>query len=131
MLELSIIDASKFETNAKCTIHKSGKLGFSANAIKLLDISNDKSLLFAKDNNNPEEDRFYMLIGDSTNEQGFKINKAGDYYYANTKLLFDSLDYDYVNTTIIFDITATEHIQDGMKIYKLTKREVKGRKGNE
>lgn len=108
--------------NIKCTIHKNGKLGFSRQAIKKLDI-NEKS--YAKIGFNAENDNdkdIYLRIQDYKDEETFKINKAGNYYYVNTKFLFDDLNIDYIRKKVIFDIKEPETNGDG--IYKLNKREL-------
>lgn len=108
--------------NIKCTVHKNGKLGFSRQAIKKLNIS-EKSYAkigFNAENNNDRD--LYLRIQDNRDEETFKINKAGDYYYVNTKYLFDDLKIDYARKKIIFDIKELDENEDG--IYKLSKREL-------
>jgi len=127
-MELKFINAESFDTNLKCSIHKNGKLGFSSSAINKLKIDKNKSVKFAQDEDEKANGNLYIVIQNSITEDAFKINKAGDYYYMNTKAMFDELGYDYRNKTIIFDIVKTEEKHNELPIYKLIKREVKSRK---
>jgi len=127
-MDLKFINAESFDTNLKCSIHKNGKLGFSSSAINKLQIDNSKSVKFAQNEDEKENGNLYVVIQDNITDDAFKINKAGDYYYMNTKAMFDELGYDYRNTTIIFDIVKTETKHNELPVYKLIKREVKSRK---
>ena len=127
-MELKFINAESFDTNLKCSIHKNGKLGFSSSAINKLKIDKNKSVKFAQDEDEKANGNLYIVIQNSITEDAFKINKAGDYYYMNTKAMFGELGYDYRNKTIIFDIVKTEEKHNELPIYKLIKREVKSRK---
>lgn len=110
----------------KCTVHLNGKLGFSQAAVKVLDI-NEKSWLQIGINEEDENDHnLYMVIVENQNGDAFKINKAGDYYYVNTKDLFDILKVDYKNYKIIYDIEEIEY--ENRKMYKLIRRELKRKK---
>jgi hypothetical protein len=105
----------------KCTIHRNGKLGFSSAAAKDLKVSN---LSFAKfgQKSDAADTSLYMLITEEFDQECFKINKAGTYYYINTKALFDDMKIDYAGSKIIFDLflmPGNEHI------YKMIKREIK------
>jgi len=67
------------------------------------------------------------MLAHKDDPHGFKLNKAGGYYYANTKALFDRMGVNYqdTNITIIYDITEVENQDE--KIFKLIKREVRRR----
>jgi hypothetical protein len=121
-MELEFFNASEFEPRLKCTIQKTGKLGFNENAIRKLQINERKCVKFGKVKDNQDINTLYMIVLDSLDKEGFKVNKAGTYYYLNTKALFDKLGFDYAGKTIMFDIVELE--DDGNVIYKLVKREV-------
>jgi hypothetical protein len=121
-LELDFFNASEFETRLKCTIQKTGKLGFNESAIKKLHLNENKSIKFGKSKDIQDVESLYMVILDGVESEAFKVNKAGTYYYLNTKGLFDKLGYDYSVKTIMFDIIE---VANGVSaIYKLIKREV-------
>lgn len=114
-----ILSAKAYNTKLKCTIHSSGKLGFTEETAKQLKFNESSSVMFATDNE--DETVLYLFNVKGTNEDAFKIYKAGAYFYVNTKILFDSLKYDYTNNTIIFDMMEIK--DDKNEIYKLNKRE--------
>ena len=51
------------------------------------------------------------------------MNKAGNYYYVNTRLMFDSLQIDYVNETVIYDMIKVEGMEND--VYRMNKRTTK------
>jgi hypothetical protein len=126
-MEIKYYNASEFESRIKCTIHRTGKLGFSENAIKKLALCREKSIKIGLSENDKNYDVFYIVISDKDDPHGFKLNRAGGYYYANTKALFDKLGINYQDkqSTIIFDIVEVENNSE--KMYKLVKREVRRR----
>jgi len=62
------------------------------------------------------------VIQEYPDDETFKINKAGVYYYLNTKNLFDELNLDYLRKKIIYDIQEIRN--DDIDLYKLNKREI-------
>lgn len=115
---LKAIDYSK---TIKCAIHQSGKLGFSQAAIDELNLNETKYLLLGINEDDKDDLNLYMQVLENKSEDTFKLKKAGNYYYLNTKRLFDELGFDYKKKSIIFDITQI--IYDGGKLYKLIRRE--------
>jgi len=127
-MELRFIKANEFVSNIKCSIHKNGKLGFSSNAITKLGIDTNKSIMFATKDDEEGDGSLYAIILEEINEEAFKVNKAGNYYYLNTKAMFDSLQYNYQNKTIIFDIVKTDTLHEDRIVYKFIKREGRSKK---
>ena len=122
-MRLKFIKAQEIDRNVKCAIHKTGKLGFSSSAIEKLNLTTEKGVMIAVNDDDEQDENLYLLINDDLNDDTFRISKAGEYYYINTKALFDSLGVDYRNKRIIYDIVDFEN--DGTKMYKLIKRELK------
>lgn len=106
----------------KCTIHRNGKLGFSKAAIDKLGITLGKYAKLGFDEEDKTDNSFYLVIQESPDDETFKINKAGAYYYLNTKNLFDELNLDYLRKKIIYDIQEIKN--DYSDLYKLKKREI-------
>lgn len=106
----------------KCTIHQNGKLGFSRGAIKKMMIDINKHAKIGINEENRDDKNLYMIIQNYEDEETFRINKAGDYYYLNTKYLFDNMKIDYTRKKIIFDVQEIKI--NGDTIYKLNKREI-------
>ena len=105
----------------KATIHVTGKLGFSIGAIKAMKIGDNNHIQIARNTENKEDNNLYIFLTQNPDEKTLKINKAGNYYYVNTKTLFDALGIDYRKKKIMFDIIEIEY--EGEKIFKLLRRE--------
>jgi hypothetical protein len=127
-MELKLIKANEFEPNIKCSIHKNGKLGFSSSAITRLGIDTNKRILFATMDDENGNGSLYAIIVEEKNEEAFRVNKAGNYCYLNTKAMFDKLGYNYQNRRIMFDIVTTDMKHDDKTVYKLIKREGRSKK---
>jgi hypothetical protein len=122
-MKLKFIKAQDIDKNVKCAVHKTGKLGFSSSAIDKLNLTTDKGVMIAVNEDDDEDENLYMIINEKWNEDTFKVSKAGEYFYLNTKALFDTIGVDYRNKKIIYDIVDFDY--DGNKMFKLIKREVK------
>ncbi|GAB1405148.1 hypothetical protein MASR1M74_23270 [Lentimicrobium sp.] len=122
-MKLKFIKSEDIDKNVKCAIHKTGKLGFSSNAIEKLSLNTDKTVSIAINEEDEEDENLYIVINESTQEGAFKVSKAGEYFYLNTKAFFDSFGIDYRNEKIIYDIVDFEY--EGQKLYKLIKRVIK------
>lgn len=122
-MKLKFIKISETERNVKATVHTTGKLGFSSDAIKTLGIDVNKSIAFAQNEDDTTDKNLYAIIHEGIQEGALKISKAGEYYYVNTKNLFDTIGIDYKSARIIFDIVKTEY--EGQPILKLLRREIK------
>lgn len=118
-----IISAKKFQTKLKATVHKSGKLGFADAAAKELGFASNAEpyVKFAVDEENPSI--LYLINVKEGDEDSFRVNKAGNYYYVNTRLMFDSLQIDYINETVIYDMIKVEGIEND--VYRMNKRTTK------
>jgi hypothetical protein len=103
-------------------VHITGKLGFSENACNRLNLAENKVIMIGRNEDDETDDALYMKISNKPEDDGFKINRAGRYFYINTKMLFDSLNIDYKSVTIIFDLLPVD-IEE-QTIYKMLKREV-------
>ena len=118
IMGLKILSAKKFNVNLKCSIHASGKLGFTDGTMKTLELTEKSGVKFAQDEE--DEDILYLINCTETDEDAFKVNKAGNYYYVNAKSLFDNLGLDYRSNTIMFDMVEVP--EEGEGVYKLFKR---------
>jgi len=130
-MAIKYFNAEELERKLKCTVHKSGKLGFSDGATKRMDIGDNTRIKIGYDEAEGENGEIlYMQVDNTGSPEGFKVNKAGAYYYLNTKALFDSMGVNYSDDglTIIYDMTEITHDQE--VVFKLTKREVRRRNRN-
>ncbi len=113
------IDAKKHSGNAKATIQLNGRLGFSSDAIKLMSLSPEQVIIFAEGENGD----LAAIIREAGDENGFKVQKGGEYYYLRMKSFFDSQEVDYVRKKVIFDISETREEFEGKMVYKFTRRD--------
>ncbi len=120
---IEIINISKFSVKLKATIQKTGRLGFTMETSNVLGCEKGIGIRFARDTE--DDSVLYMIIVERGASNSFDVRKAGDYYYIQTKLLFDSLAYDYKNNTIIFDLVRLPKLDASLDgcVYKLIKRE--------
>ncbi|RZS75273.1 hypothetical protein EV199_1136 [Pseudobacter ginsenosidimutans] len=119
-MKLKFFDPREAAKTLKATAHKNGKLGFSADAAKKMELAAGKGARIAFDEENPEDKTLYVIISSMAMEDTFKIIKAGEYFYLNARSLFEELELDYKNDNIVYDIS--EVLIDGRPIYKFTKR---------
>jgi|SRR5690606_29680274 len=124
MVEFNFIKPKENKGSVKLTVQKTGKLGFSKNAIDLLDLQNNRYCKFATVVN---EDGLYMLISNEKDDYTFDISKAGDYFYIKAKSFLTDLNVDYENKdiTVIYDIS---NMDEQNNMYKLKKRVINKRK---
>lgn len=105
----------------KATIHQSGKLGFSQAAIDKLNLTQNTYLMIGTNKENRKDNNIYLAISKESNELAIKVNKAGNYYYLNTKDFFNEIGVDYKSKSVIYDIVDISSTNE--KMYKLVPRE--------
>lgn len=119
-MRIKFIAPKVMRGKVKCAVHQNGKLGFSQAAIKMLGIDNSYYAKIGINEEDANDDSLYMLLSQQGDEESFKINKAGNYFYLNTRNLFDELRIDYKENKIIYDIEEITH--EGRTLYKLNMR---------
>lgn len=110
----------------KATIHFNGKLGFSSEAVKILDINEKKYIKLGANEEEKKYNILYMMVMLESDDETFKINKAGNYYYVNTKYLFDKMGFEYTKKKIIFDIKKIG--EENSQLFQLNRREIDRKK---
>ena len=100
-MAISIISAKQFTAKLKATIQSTGKLGFTGETAKCLNLEAEKHAKFAKDD---ETGVLQLILMNRPNEDAFPIKSTSGYYYAATSRMFDMLGFDYKSTTIMFDL---------------------------
>ena len=112
---MKILSAQDYN-KLKVAIQLSGKLGFTAETAKKLNITTESGIKFALNDDND----LYLINCKKSDESSFKVLKSGPYYSMNTKTLFDSLGYDYKLNSIIFDMTKEPNPE--FELYRLNAR---------
>lgn len=132
MVEMDINSIEFFESEdgmgpAKATVHKSGKLGFSRAANKLIDFETNKFFKIGRKKPDVADktDVLYLIPAAEKDEFTFTVIKAGGYYSLKTKRLLNQLGIDYRNEdeSVIFDIDEVRDKE--RKYFKLTSRKGK------
>lgn len=100
-MAIKVISAKQFAIKLKATIQASGRLGFTEETAKALDLASGKYAKFAQDD---ENGILYLIIINEASEDAFPIKLSSGYYYVPTRQLFDALAYDYENNNIMFDL---------------------------
>ena len=71
-----------------------------------------------------QNDALYLIVCNSPDDDGFKVNYVSKYYSLPTTVLFKELGIDYVNNTVMFDlirIPALDEEVDGT-VFRMDKR---------
>jgi hypothetical protein len=110
----------------KATIHKSGKLGFSQTAIDKLGLDQNTFVMIGTNKVQRDDRAIYIKIADKTHELALKVNKAGQYYYINTRDFFNENNIDFNRKKIIYDIVDIS--EGNEKLFKLIPREIERKK---
>ncbi len=121
-MAISIISAKQFKAKLKATIQATGKLGFTSDTAKNLNLNNEKHIKFAKDD---ENESLYIIINDKASDDAFPVRESSGYFYAPTARMFDMLGMDYQHYTIIFDLVRQSSLDDMLQgeVYLMRKRQ--------
>ena len=120
-MKVKFYNPAELDRNIKASIHNTGKLGFTFEAANKLKLSEFKSMLIGRNEEDPTDENLYVVINDARQEGAFNVNKAGKYYYINTKALFDTFQWDYTKYSIIFNITPSQY--EGSEVYIFKKKQ--------
>lgn len=121
-MALQILSAKKYGIRLKATIQGTGKLGFTAETAKILQLSPESYIKIAYDGE--QTDTLYLIVCNNPDEDGFKVSYVSKYYSLPTTLLFRELGFDYINNTVMFDLVhvpALDEEADGT-VYRMDKR---------
>lgn len=112
---------SESTSKTKASIHLGGNLGFSETAASLMELTNEKYLQIAINEDDKKDLNLYVMVLAGKEENSIKVNKAGKYFYIKGKNIFDELEIDYKNKRVVFDIIKTDY--QGKIFYKFCRRE--------
>lgn len=128
-MAISIISAKQFTAKLKATIQSTGKLGFTGETAKCLNLEAEKHAKFAKDD---ETGVLYLILMNRPNEDAFPIKSTSGYYYAATSRMFDMLGFDYKSATIMFDLIRQNSLDLDLngEVYMMKQRYGKNKERN-
>lgn len=127
-MAIQFFSAKQFGKPLKVTIQKTGRMGFTDQTAKSLNLNESTYFFFGKDENIGAD--LIMVKTNEANEDAFRTIRSGQYYYLATAALFDLLGYNYKKEPIIFDVKrdASLDAEAGGEVYLLTRRAPKSRK---
>lgn len=111
-MAIQIISAKRFATKLKATIQRSGRLGFTEETARYLNLADEKFAKFAQDD---ESGTLYLIILDMRDEDSFDIRSSSGYYYVSAKMMFDSLGMDYEKNVIMFDLVRKPSLDETLE----------------
>jgi hypothetical protein len=120
-MKIKFFNPDTLDKNLKATVHKTGKLGFTTEAAKKLELSPEKSASIGMNEDDENDKNLYLVINPIRTSGAFNVSKAGEYFYINTKALFDSLKIDYTKDSVVYEIN--EEKEGLTKYYKLKRKE--------
>ena len=111
-MAITIISAKRFATKLKATIQRSGRLGFTEETARYMNLADEKFAKFAQDD---ESGTLYLIIIDKRNEDCFDIRSSSGYYFVPAKMMFDSLGMDYEQNVIMFDLVRKPSLDETLE----------------
>jgi len=119
---MKVLSAKQYGKKLKATIQSTGRLGFTEPTA--IEFGLDKPTWIKIAAEEKDEEIMYLILLDTEDEDAFPVCKAGDYYYLQTKYLFDAIGYDYVKKKIMFDVVRMRDFDDecGGRVYKMKRR---------
>lgn len=125
-MTIRILSAKRFATTLKATIHKTGRLGFTAETASALELSAEKFAKFAQDD---ENGHLYLILTNVGSEDAFPIRENSGYYFIATKVMFDTLGFNYENGNIMFDLIRQPSLDNDLQgqVYFMKQRPIKSK----
>lgn len=111
-MAIQIISAKRFATKLKATIQRSGRLGFTEETAKYMNLADGKFAKFAQDD---ESGILYLIITNKRNEDSFDIRSSSGYYFVPAKMMFDSLGVDYEKNVVMFDLVRKPSLDETLE----------------
>ncbi len=120
-MAISIISAKQFATKLKATIQASGRLGFTEETAKMLELPSGRFAKFAQDD---EKGVLYLIIINEGSEDAFPIRESSGYFYVPAKQMFDMLAFDYEHNNIMFDLIRQHSLDNDLagQVYLMKQR---------
>lgn len=112
-----IVNAQQMSRVSKATVQKTGRLGFSSSATKMLGLSTEKSVIIFEDDKNHD---LYLVVVDGQDERAFYVRSVGEYFYIYIKILLDQRHVDYKNKHVSYEITQLDGEEyEGHPVYRM------------
>lgn len=114
---MKILSIKDYSGKLRASIQMTGRLGFSEETAKVLQLHDKMSIKFAQD----DDTKLYCALPDEEDEDAFKIRKSGRYYYVPLDVLFAAIGIDYKTYNIVFNLVrvADKDTELGGKTYRM------------
>ena len=117
-----IFNAKELTQKLKATVQRTGKLGFTAETLEILNIHQGTHIRLAEDT----ESKRVLWLGvlQKPADDAFPVNKAGEYYYVNTTKLFEKIGLDFRKKNCMYDMERAAEFDEaiGGECYKMQLR---------
>ena len=113
-MKIQFVKPEKPEPNFKSSVHRTGRIGFSIESAKAFGITTSNCLALGVNAEDPDDQNIYGMLVHTGSEEGYLIQKAGNYHSVKAALFFDARKIDYSNGDLSFDVS--EKTIDGRKI---------------
>lgn len=115
---LKPLNAKRLQKTVRATVQAGGRLTFTTDAIKDLDLSEEKSLEILAS----EDGDLGAIICEKNDPDAFALKKCGPYVYITFKNYLQQAGVDYKKYKIIYDITELDEEYKGKPLYKFERR---------
>ncbi len=115
---LKPLDAQRLQKSVKATVQNSGRLTFAMDAVKDMELSEDKSIIILA----AEDGNLGAVISHKGDPEAFALKKCGAYFYVSFKNYLQQAGVDYKNQRVVYDITELDETYKGRTLYKFERR---------
>lgn len=115
---MRVLSIKDYSGKLRASIQKSGKLCFTEDTSKTLNLHDKGNIKFALDDDNS---LYCSFIGEAEDPDAFKIRKSGKYFYVPAELLFTGIGIDYEMYNITFNLIrdASKDAELNGTVYKM------------
>ena len=127
-MALTVFSAKNYSAKLKVTVQATGKLGFTSETAKSLNLSPETYIKIASEEG--DANLLYMILCPNPDDDGFKVSRISGYYSLPIASLLTELGIDYKTKTVIFDLSRESSLdgEAGGIVYKMNKREKQRKK---
>ena len=115
---LKPLDAQRLQKSVKATVQNSGRLTFAMDAVKDMELSEDKSIIILA----AEDGNLGAVISHKGDPEAFALKKCGAYFYVSFRNYLQQAGVDYKNQRVVYDITELDETYKGRTLYKFERR---------
>lgn len=115
---LKKLNAQRLQQSVKATVQSNGRLTFTVEATKVMELSDEKSLIIFE----AENGDLGATISHKGDPDAFELKRCGLYFYVAFKNYLQQAGIDYKGQRIIYDITELDEKLDERTLYKFERR---------